>query len=145
MRLFKNSRCDEQAELFDFDLYHCVISLVLKILYSLITNEYIYSFRAFRVKSKEDIKRRRSEANVKIIERPTSEAGGHLVNASSADEVYSLSDIREADIQVRGRSDNHASVSMQSFASDFQGVDLPVFDDSQNNETSSPNDIALGE
>ena len=41
-------------------------------------------------------------------------------------------------------ADNPASTSIQSFASDFQGVDLPVFDDSHNNEPRSPNDIALG-
>ena len=41
-------------------------------------------------------------------------------------------------------TDNPASASIQSFASDFHGVDLPVFDDSHNNEPSSPNDIALG-
>ena len=76
--------------------------------------------------------------------RQSASSNGNLVNVSNTDNTYSFSDIREGDIEVINVTDDPASAAMQSFASDFQGVDLPVFDDSQNNEQISHNDITLG-
>ena len=47
-------------------------------------------------------------------------------------------------MDIQGLSANQVSASMQSFASDLQAVDLPVFEDSQNAGPGSPNDLALG-
>eukprot|EP00795_Rhopilema_esculentum_P016830 gene16830-8300_t len=59
-------------------------------------------------------------------------------------ESYSLSEIKCGDIHVHSLSENNMSASMQSFASDFNAVDLPVFDDSQNIDPNSPDDVELG-
>ena len=47
-------------------------------------------------------------------------------------------------MDIQGLSTNQVSVSMQSFASDLQAVNLPVFEDSQN-AGPSPDDLALGQ
>ena len=66
----------------------------------------------------------------------------HVGSSSFLDQSCSLSDMQDMDIQ--GLSNNQVSASMQSFASDLQAVDLPVFEDSQNAGPGSPNDLALG-
>ena len=101
----------------------------------------------FSKKERESNKRQRSsrgKGELEGLEDQALRGSRHHANASYADDTYSLSDIKETDIQMGSVVDNPTSTSMQSFASDFQGVDLPVFDDSQNNEPNSPNDIALG-
>lgn len=103
-------------------------------------------FRLFRVQSidRNSLTRPSGQrSKFEVSDTPGAGANRHTVNASFAEGSYSLSDLKEAD--MRCLAENQASDNMQSFASDIQGVDLPVFDDSHNNEPNSPNDITLGE
>ena len=101
----------------------------------------------FRKKGKKNSKRKPSNGEKTESEELSNEtaiSNGRFVNISNTDNTYSLSDIKEGDIELLGGTNNPASTSLRSFASDFHGVDLPVFDDSHNNEPVSPNEITLG-
>ena len=60
-----NSKCGQQAEVFHFDLCHCAIRLVLKVLYFLITNEYDMHLR-YKVWSH----RMKINENTSVYEQP---------------------------------------------------------------------------
>ncbi len=68
----------------------------------------------------------------------------NLENSSFHNEPCSLSDLQAVDMSLQNLPQNPSATSMQSFVSVLEAVDVPVFEDSQNTEPLSPNELELG-